>query len=121
MDDEGGAPDTLQDGSRPAPRKRTQKAVGDNFASRGEVAGQVPKDGISSAIFAAPSEYASTNYPVPYDPRMKGIKKPYPEHAVDGGAFLVMDREELGSVGPLEAYVEHMEIGKIRNPETYGP
>ena len=36
MDDEGGAPDTLQDGSKPAPRKRTQKAVGDNFASRGE-------------------------------------------------------------------------------------
>ena len=32
-----------------------------------------------------------------------------------------MDREELGSVGPLEDYVEHMEIGKIRNPETYGP
>ena len=49
MNDEGGAPDTLQDGSKPAPRKRTQKAVGDNFASRGEVAGQVPKDGISSA------------------------------------------------------------------------
>ena len=71
--------------------------------------------------FAAPSEYASTNYPVPYDSRMKGINEPYPEHAVDGGAFLVMGREELGSVDPLEDYVESMEVAKLKNPDVYGP
>ena len=52
---------------------------------------------------------------------MKGINEPYPEHAVDGGAFLVMGREELGSVDPLEDYVESMEVAKLKNPDVYGP
>ena len=57
----------------------------------------------------------------PYDPRIEGIKEPYPEHAVDGGAFLVMSREELGGVDPLADFVEGMEKNKAKNPGVYGP
>ena len=74
-----------------------------------------------ASLFAAPSEYASPNFPVPYDPRIKGIKEPYPEHAVDGGDFLVTSRETLGSVDSLEDYVEKIEDAKLKAPDTYGP
>ena len=74
-----------------------------------------------ASLFAAPSEYASPNFPVPYDPRIKGIKEPYPVHAVDGGDCLVTSRETLGSVDSLEDYVEKIEDAKVKNPDTSGP
>ena len=77
--------------------------------------------GGSRSLFAAVSEHASPNYPVPYGPRIEGITAPYPEHAVDGGDFLVTSRETLGSADPLEDYVEGMELGKVRKPDVYGP
>ena len=73
-----------------------------------------------ASLFAAASEHASPNYPVPYDPRIEGITAPYPEHAVDGGDFIVTSRETLGSVDSLEDFVERMEQAKPRHPEAYG-
>ena len=76
---------------------------------------------IRLTIFATQSEYASPKFPVPYDLRMKGIKEPYPEHAVDGGAFIVMGSEELVPAEPLEDVVEAIEKGKASNPGSYIP